>query len=302
MTRIAYEDWNPGDRALAIVAIANQICEEYARQGYDLTLRQLYYQFVARDYLPNNMRSYKMLGNTIDRARRAGLMDWDYIVDRTRNLQGFTTYETPADLITAMADRFHVDLWQDQECRVEVWVEKEALAGVVSRAALSRGVDYFSCRGYVSQSEMHAAAKRHEDYEYGGQDVFVIHLGDHDPSGKDMTRDMQDRLRLFGARTVVNRIALNWDQIDEFNPPPNPAKLTDSRADAYIREFGTSSWELDALNPDTLSNLITSTIDSYLDVPAFNARVREQDRGRDDLATVARQWSTVMQYFGGSAE
>src|SRR6478752_1058398 len=141
--RIRYEDWNPGERAQALVNIANSICEEYAAQGYDLTIRQLYYQFVARDYIPNNQREYKSLATTMDRARRAGLMDWDYIVDRTRNLVGYTNYEDPGDMIARQADRFHLDLWENQDTRVEVWVEKEALAGVVQRAALSRGVSYF---------------------------------------------------------------------------------------------------------------------------------------------------------------
>lgn len=296
MSRIAYEDWKPSATSLDIVNLADKICAEYAQQGYDLTLRQLYYQFVARDFLPNNQRSYKTLGSIIDRARRAGLLDWDFIVDRTRNLMGNRTYDDPAALISEVERRFFVDLWEDQGVRVEVWVEKEALAGVVQRAALSRGVNYFSCRGYVSQSEMHAAALRHRAYERNGQEVVVVHLGDHDPSGIDMTRDIGDRLELFGAGTEVRRIALNFDQIEEFRPPPNPAKLTDSRAGGYIGRFGRSSWELDALNPDVLASLITDEIDSLLDVPSYADRLDEQDRGRAELARVAAWWPQVTEH------
>jgi hypothetical protein len=299
MTRIAYEDWNPGARALAIVDIANEICADYAEQGYDLTLRQLYYQFVARDLIPNNQKSYNSLGGYVDRARRAGLMDWAYIVDRTRNLMGNRTYGSPAELIESVSDKFFTDLWQDQDYRIEVWVEKEALAGVIQRAAGLRGVNYFSCRGYVSQSEMHAAAQRHRQYERYGQNVIVIHLGDHDPSGKDMTRDIGDRLHFFGANTEVRRIALNIDQIERYSPPPNPAKITDSRADKYIREFGNLSWELDALDPATLSALITSEIDAFRELDAYREREEEQETGREMLDTVSRNWDTVIQYFGG---
>jgi hypothetical protein len=287
MALIAYEDWNPSEKSLSIIHLANGICREYAQQGYDLTLRQLYYQFVARGYIPNNQRSYKSLGATIDRARKAGLMDWRYIVDRTRNLMGYTTYEDPAGIVEAMEDRYHVDLWEGQDFRVEVWVEKEALAGVVQRAALSRGVDYFSCRGYVSQSELHGAALRHRQYERDGQDVVVVHLGDHDPSGIDMTRDMQDRLELFGARTEVRRIALNRDQIDQYNPPPNPAKITDSRAKGYIAEH------------DTLANLITAEIDRHLDPDLYDSRLRLQNEGREELAKIAEHWSDVSDYIAG---
>lgn len=297
MSRIAYEEWNPTARTRAIIRIANEICAEYAQQGYDLTLRQLYYQFVARDYLPNNQRSYKNLGKAIDKARKAGLLDWNYITDRTRNLMGWTTYEDPADLIARTEERYHLDLWEGQEYRVEVWVEKEALASVVQRAALSRGVDYFSCRGYVSQSELHSAAQRHRGYQRDGQRVVVIHLGDHDPSGIDMTRDVQDRLSLFGARTLVRRIALNRDQIALYNPPPNPAKLTDSRVGGYLAAYGASSWELDALDPATLNDLITESIDGYMDARLFNDRSAEQADGRAQLAKISARWGDIEAYL-----
>lgn len=296
MARIKYENWNPTGSSLAIIDIANTICADYRAQGYDLTLRQLYYQFVARDHLANNQRNYKMLGTVIDKARRAGLLDWSYIVDRTRYLAGNQTYEDPAAIIESVVDKFYVDLWDTQDIRVEVWVEKEALAGVVQRAALSRGCNYFSCRGYVSQSEMHAAARRHVYYEGQGQDVVVVHLGDHDPSGIDMTRDIKDRLALFGANTQVNRIALNFDQIEQYDPPPNPAKLTDSRAEGYIERFGTDSWELDALDPATLNALITAEIDTYIEWDAFRLRQDEQDAGREKLRLVSDLWSEVSDF------
>lgn len=299
MARIAYEEWNPSAKTVEIIRVANAICAEYNRQGYDLTLRQLYYQFVARDIIPNNQQSYKRLGNAIDKARKAGMLDWGYIVDRTRNLAGYRTYDEPAGIVEDMERDYHIDLWEDQPTRVEVWVEKEALAGVIARAALPFGVDYFSCRGYVSQSELHAAALRHRRYEALGQDVVVIHLGDHDPSGIDMTRDVEDRLELFGAATRIERIALNRDQIDQYNPPPNPAKLTDSRAKGYIAEFGRSSWELDALNPDTLADLIRGRIERHMDADAYNERVDQQTSGRAELAKVADNWEAVSDFIAG---
>ena len=299
MALIAYEDWNPSLKSMQLIELADGICEEYAEQGYDLTLRQLYYQFVARDYLPNNQRSYSNLGRVIDRARKAGLLDWKYIIDRTRNLMGFNTVENPGELIAQQQWRYHLDLWEGQPERVEVWVEKEALAGVIARTANRYGVDYFSCRGYVSQSELHAAAQRHQSYEDEGQQVTVIHLGDHDPSGIDMTRDVQHRLQLFCAATTVERIALNWEQIDQYNPPPNPAKLTDSRAQGYIEEFGGSSWELDALDPDTLDGLIREAIERHMDREKFEARKRLQAAGRTQLRVMAQRWPEASRYVAG---
>ena len=293
MARIAYESWNPRGQSLELIGIAEQICSSYQAQGYDLTLRQLYYQFVSRDVIPNNQRQYKMLGNVIDRARRAGYLDWNYIVDRTRNLMGFATYDSPADLIAEQEYMFHRDLWESQDYRIEVWVEKEALAGVIGRASGSYACDYFSCRGYVSQSEMHAAAKRHQRYERQGQDVVVLHLGDHDPSGIDMSRDIQDRLSFFGANTVVERIALNMDQVEEYGPPPNPAKLTDSRVEEYIARYGEESWELDALDPATLNALINEHIERYLNPSLYQGALNEESRGRDLLRGVSENWDAV---------
>lgn len=296
MARIAYEEWNPSENSLSIVRIANQICAEYAQQGYDLTLRQLYYQFVARDYLPNNQRSYSNLGATIDRARKAGYLDWNYITDRTRNLMQWPHYTDPADMIQQTEGDYRIDRWEGQEYHVEVWVEKEALAGVVARASLALDVAYFSCRGYVSQSELHAAAMRHVRAQRRGQQVIVVHLGDHDPSGIDMTRDMQERLELFGATSEVRRIALNRDQIDRYAPPPNPAKLTDSRAAGYIAEHGSSSWELDALNPEILAGLITDEINEYRDADLYEIREALQVKGKRQLAKVSDNWDAVAEF------
>lgn len=293
--RIAYKSWRPRGSSAQLVDQAETICSEYAGQGYDLTLRQLYYQFVARGIIPNNQKQYKMLGNVIDNARQAGLLDWNYIVDRTRNLMGYQTYDDPGDLIAEQQYRYHRDLWEEQNIRPEVWVEKEALAGVVSRAALQMGVDYFSCRGYVSQSEMHSAALRHRRHSRQGQHTVILHLGDHDPSGIDMTRDIQDRLWFFGAATEVNRIALNFDQVEAYSPPPNPAKLTDSRVDGYIAQYGMESWELDALDPATLDALITENLQALLSDPAaFEYQKEREDNERDLLVQAGVHWSELV--------
>lgn len=333
MPKIFYESWKPNARSLELVAIAANICDDYARQGYNLTLRQIYYQFVARGHIENNMRSYKNLGTVINKARLAGLLDWSHITDRTRNLVANSHWDTPSDIISSAATSFAFDKWDDQPARVEVWVEKEALADVVQRAAGRHDCAWFSCRGYVSQSELWGAARRHLRYLLDGQRVVVIHLGDHDPSGIDMTRDITDRLQKFvvsdwharrGAedRTrygqilddiradigidswvdpiTVNRIALNMDQVEQYDPPPNPAKLTDSRATDYVENYGTDSWELDALDPATLDALIEDAIDEVKDHDRFEARTEEQEEAREILTAVSDRWSEVREFLAAS--
>jgi len=171
-----------------------------------------------------------------------------------------------------------------------VWVEKEALAGVVAKAAERQDVPWFSCRGYVSQSELWGAAQRLIGYEDDGQDVLILHLGDHDPSGIDMTRDIEDRLELFGCSATVRRIALNMDQVQRYNPPPNPAKLTDSRVGAYLRDYGHQSWELDALDPATMDELITSHIVEQRDDARWQQDTYREKNARGDLEAVAQDW------------
>ncbi len=276
MPRITYQPKTFRPATQRIIDIANRICAEYAEQGFDLTLRQLYYQFVARDLLPNKQSEYSRLGSIVNDARLAGEMDWDYIVDRTRNLRDLAHWDSPSHIIDAVAAQYRTHRWANQPHRVEVWVEKDALIGVIAKAAEAEDVPYFSCRGYTSQSELWGAAQRMIRYEQAGQKPVVIHLGDHDPSGVDMTRDIADRMALFGASVRVDRIALNMDQVTHYNPPPNPAKLTDSRAGGYISRYGSSSWELDALDPTTLDRLIRSTVGQY----------RDQDQWDYDLSLI----------------
>ena len=293
MPRIKYEDKNFHRKSLVIIGIADKICTEYMEQGYTLTLRQLYYQFVARGVIENSMKEYKNLGNIINDARLAGLIDWDAIEDRTRNLERLATWDSPKDILKATAEQFRYNYWEDQSTVVEVWVEKEALVGVIERVAFRYRCAYFACRGYSSQSEAWRAGQRFQTYNENGQDVKIIHLGDHDPSGIDMTRDNSDRLALFSefGNVEVIRIALNEDQVHKYNPPPNPAKLADTRAADYVRKFGNSSWELDALDPKVIDDLISNEIEKYIDNDKWNVVKEKEVKARKKISVLVNKWT-----------
>lgn len=272
-------------KSYALINFANKIIEEYKEQGFTLTLRQLYYQFVARDILPNKQRSYDNLGALISDARLAGLIDWDAIEDRTRFLRGHRTFDGPDDAVAETLKRYRIDMWEGQKARIEVWIEKDALIGVIERVCARWDVNYFACRGYASQSELYTAGKRiafnRRHYE---QDTIVLHLGDHDPSGCDMTRDNEDRLSMFaGRRVIVDRIALNYDQVEQYDPPPNPAKLTDTRAAAYVEEYGEDSWELDALEPRVIAALIEDKVKAQINDKLWQERVKQFASDKDKL-------------------
>lgn len=294
MPKICYIQKKFNDEHADLIRLANEIITDYHEQGYDLTLRQVYYQMVARDIIPNNMKSYKRLGGIIDDARLAGLIDWTAIVDRTRNLRSLSHWSEPGDVIKSAAASYRIDKWATQSHRPEVWVEKDALVGVIGQVCERWDVPYFSCRGYTSSSEMWLASQRLFDHEEAEQIPIIFHLGDHDPSGKDMTRDIDDRLRLFMGGLNVNRLALNMEQVENYNPPPNPAKITDSRAAKYMEEFGDDSWELDALEPSVIDDLIETNIKNILDQEPWDAAVAEEEAARESLETAAERWDEVV--------
>lgn len=294
--KICYVEKNFKLASMEIIAKAREIIEEYSRQGFTLTLRQLYYQFVARGIIENSQRSYKRLGSIVNDGRLAGLIDWDSIEDRTRSLRALPHWSDPGDVISSAASGYQTDLWRGQKERVEVWIEKDALVGVIERVCREWDVPYFSCRGYVSQSELWSAAMRHKRH---GCATMVLHLGDHDPSGIDMTRDIQDRLDLFGAGTHVDRIALSMAQVEENSPPPNPAKMTDSRFESYVAEYGDESWELDALSPQILHDLIDSNIEAIVDRDLWGERKAEMESERKRLNEAATRWDEVEDFLAG---
>ncbi len=278
------------DASLEIITDANKIIEEYSAQGFILTLRQLYYQFVARTLLPNTMRSYKRLGSIINDARLAGLVDWSAIEDRTRNVMSNYHYTGPRQAIQDALDTYEIDMWANQPERVEVWIEKNALTGVISGVCNEMDVPYFACIGYVSQSEQWRAYRRARHYSTERDQVTtILHFGDHDPSGIDMTRDNQDRLDLFLGYTgevTVKRLALNMDQIEEFNPPPNPAKITDSRFASYAAKYGDESWELDALEPQVMTDLIRQHVKQHRDPALWSDKMEERENHQFQLQEI----------------
>ena len=302
MPKIAYVDKVFSQAHLTIIKTANVICREYAAAGYSLTLRQLYYQFVARGMLPNRDTEYKRLGGIVNDGRLAGLIDWNFIVDRTREVKEDPHWSSPEEVIEAIAEQYRNAKWERQPVRMEAWIEKEALADVIARPAKALDIPRFACRGYNSQSNAWEAAQRILGYfRNGAERVVILHLGDHDPSGIDMTRDITDRFDLFirhhseeyADNFEVRRIALNMEQVEQYQPPPNPAKLTDSRVGSYLARFGDESWELDALDPPTIDALIRAEVEKERDPDLWDEAVSKEDDERDLLAQASGRWDEV---------
>jgi len=304
--------WTPNIDYADIIDRANAICAEYQAQGYDITLRQLYYQFVARGFLANRQENYDKLGRVCVKAREHGYMDWDYLVDRTRNVIVQPHWDTPEAILEAVADQFRLDKWANAQHVVEVWVEKEALAGVIQTATANVDTLAFPCRGYVSSSEMYSAAQRIVQHIEADREVTILYLGDYDPSGVDMARDNEARLRQYVATHVgdiavddnlhFERIALTAEQIRQYNPPPAPAKTTDSRHKTYVAATGQNqSWELDALDPATLVALVESEVIKLRDDGVWDQAVEEEKEHKRKLSLVHKRWADVSTWLEETA-
>lgn len=310
-----FSDANLGPARLRTIDQANEIIEDFQSQGYRMTLRQLYYQFVSKNLITNEEKSYKNLASTISDGRLVGLIDWDAIEDRGRVADEPHHVNEVADhmaMLKRAANGFTLDAWRDQPVYVELWVEKQALAGVLEPLARRHHVTLMVNKGYSSQSAMYESAQRFRegmgttgdrDESVGrGEDPWydlrsdreglLLYLGDHDPSGEDMVRDIRDRLCTFGCgeKLRVQKLALTMAQVKQYNPPPQPLKrsektgeLSDSRGEAYRRKFGGHSWEVDALRPDVLSRLVTKAITDVIDPEPLELVRAEEKRGRAAL-------------------
>jgi hypothetical protein len=308
--KIQYEPRVFGAVPLSVVQAAERICTDYDRQGYRLTLRQLYYRFIATDAFPesrrdpvsgtkNTEKNYKWLGDLVSNARIGGYIDWRHLEDRTRETQGGDAgYGSPQSAVRAMANWYNITHWDDQPEYVEVWVEKEALADVIARPTSRWDVAHFACKGSPSTSSIHDAAQRLRSFEDAGRKTTVVYLGDHDPTGIDISRDIQARLRMFWSDARVDRVALNMDQVLEMNPPPSPVKVTDSRTGGYIEQFGTEEcWELDAIEPADLERLVEDAILARLDRELYDARIERERQEKVVLTAISDNFEALKGYM-----
>lgn len=282
MAHEEYKQISLRPESLALIELCNQVITRYQAQGLRLTLRQLYYQLVTINAIKNEERAYKRLGAIVSDGRLAGLIDWQAIEDRMRQPTVPNEYRNLGRLIEAAVYSYRLPRWEGQDFYVELWVEKDALAGVLAPLADEFHITLMVNRGYSSQSAMYEAAKR-----FRGQfkERVLLYLGDHDPSGEDMVRDVGDRLAMFGADVEVRKVALTMDQVQAYNPPPNPTKLTDSRAEGYIGRYGEECWEVDALPPDVLAQLIRAAMVGLRDENKVQAILK---REQADIARLRR--------------
>jgi len=282
-----FESFNMTQNTMELLNTINGVIENYKKQGYILTLRQLYYQLVSKAIIVNSDKEYKKLSDILVKGRMSGIVDWSAIEDRTRRPRLSYAVDDIADAIDDTIRQYKLDRLGNQKCYIEVWCEKDAISNILKRTTDKYHVRLMINKGYSSASAMYEASLR---FKQNGRNKkkMLLYLGDHDPSGLDMIRDIGDRLSTFGVRLDTEdgypqHLGITREQVEEFNPPPNPAKITDPRADWYIAEHGDTSWEVDALDPSTLNGLVEDAILEIIDTDKYNAMIKKEKSDKKKL-------------------
>lgn len=281
--------WRPDD--LELVAKINELLETYAGEGVEqVTLRTAYYGLVKQNIIPNDIKQYARLGDIVTDARMCGLLDWDSIVDLGRRAIMPSQWDTLGDLVESAISSYRLPRWEGQDNYVEVCVEKEGMTVSIEPVTRKWHVRLVPNKGYGSTTALYDMSKRFLAAQEQGLQAHILYLGDHDPSGLDMDRDIEDRLRTFGVEDLeVERIALTTPQVRQYNPPPNPAKMKDSRAKKYIDQFGRVSWEVNALSPGTLNKLIETRLKSLIDMKAMKEIIEKEDLHKERMQQFAKE-------------
>lgn len=246
------------------------------------TLRQLFYQCVVHGVLEKSEQAYKRLSDHLVQMRLDGTVPFERIVDGHRMRRNLGGWASPYEAIEALIDQYTYDRWEDQSAMVEIWCEKDALSGQILPVCEEYGVTYVACKGFASISLAHETAKL---FARRAKPTYVYYFGDFDPSGMHIDRSLSERLRQFGAKVTVERIALLPHQVELYQLPTRPTKKSDSRSAGFVREFGDASIELDALPPDVLESLVRKVIERHIDQDAWARGALVENLHRETLNT-----------------
>ena len=252
------------------------ILNEYKEKNTKVTLRQLFYQLVARVFIQGKKNEYTNLCNLMTKARYCGVIDWDAIEDRIRRPYRHSQFDNIQDLIQCAKKSYRLDRWQGQDYYVELFTEKDALSSIFQSVADEWHIYLSVNRGYDSSTAIYDASKRFLNSH--DKKSILLYFGDHDPSGLDMVRDVRERLIELGCKEItVIPVALTFDQVQQYNLPANYTKIKDKRAKWYKQNYGNRCWEVDALPPDVLISLVESEIKKYVDVEKMNLVIKQEE-------------------------
>jgi hypothetical protein len=279
-------------RTKAQIEALDDALREIVDQFRPVTVRQVFYQAVNRALVPKSeTKGYRVVQRRLVTLRESGSIPHGDIVDGTRYVHGYRRYHDLDEFTTYAAGLYRKDYWSTSEVNVEVWLEKDALKGVLIPTVVNEcGLGLHVTRGFASITYLQEAA---EDIERDGRPTYVYVLTDFDPSGVSIAEKLEEELtaRAPYSEIVVERLAVDREQIVRWNLPTRPTKVSDTRAAKFRRIHGTDSVELDAIPPDELRNLVRNAIDSHM----------EPWRLRQFRMVEQEERETLRSMFGGAA-
>jgi hypothetical protein len=257
-----------------ILRQVQEILEEYKGRGA-LTLRQIYYLLVSKKVIPNTLSSYKRLSRILSNARKDGIISFDAIVDRTRIPIKEPSWNGLGSFIKAVKKKYRKSKWKGQEMYVEVWLEKDALRGMIEPITSLYDLYLVVGRGYPSLSSLYEAEKR---FKEANKPVQILYLGDFDPSGENIPQTIKRNLtkyfKIDRKKLHIRKVALTLRDIKKYRLPSAPTKRKDSRSKKFVQKYGELCVELDALPPKILEEKLKKSIERYLNSQKFQKRLK----------------------------
>lgn len=271
------------EKTLKLIDAAAKVLAEH----HPMTLRQVYYQLVARHVIDNSRREYQRLSSALVKARQEGIIPWDWLEDRGRAPRTVSMWSGLPDFMDTVRRAYRKDIWDGQDCYTEVWLEKDALSGIFADITEEYGVTLTVGRGYNSWSAYKDAAQRFQEHEEHGRETAILYFGDFDPSGEDIYRAIGDSLEFFETIPTIEKVALTMQDVRDYNLPPDFTKATDSRSKAFVERNGDVAVELDALPLPVLQRKLRQAIEANLDLSALGETRREEREDLKRLATIS---------------
>ncbi len=253
------------EKSLELLAQVQIIIGSY---DFALTLRQIYYQLVAKQIIPNDQSAYRKLSRLCVMGRDEGILPEDAFVDRLREVDKPDSWTDLTEYMDTIKDSYRKDIWNEQATYIEIWTEKDALRGVIAPVTHHFDVSLLVVRGQVSRTAIYESYERYAEQIKTGKDCYLSYFGDFDPSGMCIYDSLVERLKSYGPYGLsisYERIALTPGQISAYELPQDPAKQSDPSYRKFVIEYGDNVVELDSLPPDALRDLIRDCIEAKID-------------------------------------
>ena len=278
-----------GARTLAIREAVLDLTQKYER----MTIRQVFYQLESSGTVEKTEGGYRQVQAQVLKMRRDEALPWSFITDNTRWQRKPQSYQDIGEYVDRVSRSYRRDLWQGRGVRIEVWLEKDALADLVVDVTARWDVALMVSRGQSSVTFLHTAAKIAEDaWEHDAAETYIYALYDFDAGGMRAANKVEHELPTYAPETPIHfeRLAVTEDQIYEWDLPTRPAKRTDPEAAKFAAEYGSEAVELDAIDPDQLKGLVDQAIESHVDPHAYAVEQAVEAEERRGLRALAGRW------------